>query len=599
MSEVGHGKTFSLSEIYRFLVDRGFFGSNREPREFILNALDRVEKAVSEGKVALVRAPPGSGKTAISITAAVHSLLNSGKSEFLQVIHVVPTRSLVEDIYLRVREGFRRLSTELEALVSRQYGLVHESPFLTGAFIVSTLDTYFYNIIKIPLAEASKIGAKKSLGHYEIPRSSIFSSLSFLDEAHMFLEEVEESKGASTLTSLVRSLALTKTPTILSTATLPDQAIDSLAGVVQLEVIDYGKLEGDSFFQREVSKKFHTLEVDRAKSGVIKVESPESLIPRVIEEILDGNSVVGRGTVAILVNTVHSARNIFKKLRSRGIEAVLLHSKFTPEDKEKKLEYLRKSSRAVLVSTQVIEVGVDIAFDVVISELATPSSIVQRFGRLARGDKSEGWWLVFYTEDTIKKGSGVYNANLVARAKKYLEKVGKAIHWHLPKLDSDRIGYLDFINMCWSEYNLGRNLDVENIILSPSIDSTSVLSFIEAVGGLLRDENLCTIYLIENERDAVCDAKSLIENQHKSAITLRCSEVAETLDEALKQGYPAKVLYRKTLERRELECRNASIDDVETLKNLREIFSKDLVAVLLPREDFYEGGVFGEGFKKP
>ncbi|MEM4593387.1 MAG: hypothetical protein QW196_08315, partial [Sulfolobales archaeon] len=236
---------------------------------------------------------------------------------------------------------------------------------------------------------------------------------------------------------------------------------------------------------------------------------------------------------------------------------------------------------------------------VVISELATPSSIVQRFGRLARGDKSEGWWLVFYTEDTVKKGSGVYNANLVARAKKYLEKVGKAIHWHLPKLDSDRIGYLDFINRCWSEYNLGRNLDVENIILSPSIDSTSVLSFIEAVGGLLRDENLCTIYLIENERDAVCDAKSLIENQHKSAITLRCSEVAETLDEALKQGYPAKVLYRKTLERRELECRNASIDDVETLKNLREIFSKDLVAVLLPREDFYEGGVFGEGFKKP
>lgn len=598
----------SLNEIYYSLVDKGFFGSKREPREFISEALKHVEKAISTGKITIVRAPPGIGKTAISIVASIYALLNFGESEFLQAIHVVPTRSLVEDIYVRVKEGLQRIGIEFGSFISRQYGLVHEAPFLTGAFIVSTLDTYFYNILKIPLAEISKVKSGTSLGHYEVPRASIFSSLNFLDEIHMLLEESNGSRkgdknNASILISLIRALALCRTPIVLSTATLPDVIINYLARElpVEIEKVDYNVIKRDNFLDREISKHFSTIDFNNIKKGIIEADKPELSIPKVVEKILDGDFEVKRGTTAIVVNTVRSAKEILRGLRSRNINAILLHSRFTPKDREEKLKYIKMTSKVVVVATQVIEVGVDIGFDVLISELSTPSSMIQRFGRLARGDKNEGWWLIYYTRNTIENGSGVYDPNLVLKAKEYLDKVNGRIHWHLPVVNSCGVnGYLEFINNCWNSYryNPGRDLDIENIITVPSISSSQVLNYIDEVGEILRDENLCTIYLMQND-EIPDDIESFIEKQYESVVTLGCNKLAEVLSKALKQGYPAKILLREYgdgFRRGKLISKSVSKDDVRILKKMSNLL-KNFIAIILP-SDLYEGGVFGEGLKE-
>lgn len=605
-----HKCSLSLREIYHLLVDKGIFGPKKEPREFISEALDHVERAISKGKIAIIRAPPGIGKTAISIVASIYTLLNFGESRFLQTIHVVPTRSLVEDIYVRVKEGFHRIDMESEAFVYRQYGLVHEAPFLAGAFIVSTFDTYFYNILKIPLAEISKIGSGLSLGHYEVPRASIFSSLNFLDEVHMFLEEGGEfwegiKNNASVLISLIRALALSETPIVLSTATLPDVIIKYIAQEVPVEIekVDYSMPRRDSFYDKEISKHFFVIDFDNVKKGIIEVDKPELLISRVVERIYDGNSAIKKGVTAVVVNTVESAKKIFHKLRERNIDVVLLHSRFTPKDREEKLKYIKRSSKVIVVTTQVIEVGVDIGFDVIISELSTPSSMIQRFGRLARGDKYEGWWLIYYTKGTVEKGSGVYDPSLIIKAKDYLDKVNGKIHWHLPIVNSYGIsGYIEFINECWSnyKYNPGRDLDIESIVATPSIGSNQVLNYINNVGGLLRDENLCTIYLTQ-DNEVPGDIESFVKKQYDSTVTLGCNKVIEIISKALKRGYPVKVLrrgYKEGSRVNYLDSKDVSEDGVWILKRMSKGFLlKDFIAVVLPSE-LYEGGVFGEGLKE-
>lgn len=600
----------SFIDIYDSLVNSGFFNT-RHTREFIRDSLDTLEKAVRNRELVIVRAPPGIGKTAISIVAGIYAVLQCGKGDFTQALHVVPTRSLVEDIYSRVSDGIKRLDIEpdlAERFVSRQYGLVHEAPFLSGAFVVSTLDTYFYNVIKLPLAEIEKIEVGVSLGHYEVPRSSVFSSLNFLDEVHMFLEEgaslEKEARSTSTFISLVKALALSGTPVVLSTATLPDVIIhylsDSVGSSIKTRTVDYNAR--DSFYDTEISKQFHVLDESPCDliKGVVKLEQPEVELAKIVANIYDGKASARREAIAVATNTISLAKRVFRELRSLGVNAVLLHSRFTPKDRIDKLRYIKESAGTVTVTTQVIEVGVDMSYDVMISELATPSSLVQRFGRLARGAKDEGWWLVYYTENTLERGSGIYNPALVAKTKEYIDRLSERIHWHLPRTHSDNaVGYLDLINSCWSdiEYTPGRDVDVERIVLDPLISSGNVLKFVEMIGNLLRDENLCSIYLMHNRDDLPGNLSDFMARRDDSLITVSCHEVASTVKKALNKHYPVMALSRIP-EKNELQYEEVSKDYMSRLLIHQTSMPARNVTIALSA-DLYDGGVHGEGLREP
>jgi len=74
---------------------------------------------------------------------------------------------------------------------------------------------------------------------------------------------------------------------------------------------------------------------------------------------------------------------------------VLLHSRFRPPDRRRHLEAALKeippgSGGTIIVSTQVIETGVDISATTLFTELAPWASLVQRFGRCNRGGDENG-----------------------------------------------------------------------------------------------------------------------------------------------------------------------------------------------------------------
>ena len=91
-------------------------------------------------------------------------------------------------------------------------------------------------------------------------------------------------------------------------------------------------------------------------------------------------------------NSVDNAISAVRALRERGIEADLLHARFTLGDRKrietKVLAYFggKSSDRAarVLIGTQVLETSLDLDFDVMISDLAPMAALIQRAGRLWR-----------------------------------------------------------------------------------------------------------------------------------------------------------------------------------------------------------------------
>lgn len=99
----------------------------------------------------------------------------------------------------------------------------------------------------------------------------------------------------------------------------------------------------------------------------------------------------GRITL-VVCNTVERAKQTFAALRATGgsEELRLMHSRFRPAEREVwRDQFLSRSACApganrIIVSTQVVEAGVDISAQTLVSELAPWPSLVQRFGRCAR-----------------------------------------------------------------------------------------------------------------------------------------------------------------------------------------------------------------------
>ncbi|MCY1071198.1 CRISPR-associated helicase Cas3' [Nannocystis sp. RBIL2] len=98
----------------------------------------------------------------------------------------------------------------------------------------------------------------------------------------------------------------------------------------------------------------------------------------------------------VVVNRVARAQALFEALRRRGSGRVaLIHSRFRPADRAAhQAPVLHPADdrpwTGILVATQAIEAGVDLDARLLFTELASWSSLVQRFGRCNRAGEYEG-----------------------------------------------------------------------------------------------------------------------------------------------------------------------------------------------------------------
>lgn len=116
------------------------------------------------------------------------------------------------------------------------------------------------------------------------------------------------------------------------------------------------------------------------------------------EVVAETHSRTVRGVTLVVANTVKSAVALHKALEKcrtssvlpAGVDLRLVHSRFRGEERRRwAKEFLSREqcgpeANRIIVATQVVEAGVDISANALVTELAPWASLVQRFGRCAR-----------------------------------------------------------------------------------------------------------------------------------------------------------------------------------------------------------------------
>jgi CRISPR-associated endonuclease/helicase Cas3 len=131
--------------------------------------------------------------------------------------------------------------------------------------------------------------------------------------------------------------------------------------------------------------------------------------------------------VLVVATTVARAQTLFDHLIGccGSGDVALLHGRFTAEDRATKENDLAarvgtgtrnaEAAGCVLVATQVVEVSLDIDFDVLFSDPAPIEALIQRFGRVNRGRRG-GERDVIVCTHIADEANRVYDPDVVARA---------------------------------------------------------------------------------------------------------------------------------------------------------------------------------------
>lgn len=108
-------------------------------------------------------------------------------------------------------------------------------------------------------------------------------------------------------------------------------------------------------------------------------------------DVID-DSVKSNKKILIVCNQVERAQKIYDTISSeyQTIDKMLIHSRYKRKDRTLLEDTLREkfntmdNKPCIVVSTQVVEVSLDISFDMMVTECAPIDALIQRFGRINR-----------------------------------------------------------------------------------------------------------------------------------------------------------------------------------------------------------------------
>jgi|GEM_PF-6554529 len=330
------------------------------------------EKAQSCDGHLLIRAPTGRGKFE-------SALLWHSRQKEVQMAYLLPAMVLSNKLYDRAVNYF-----EPKNGISSSIALLHS----TAKYRIHTLDEECHSNtdIRALISRHRAFGAQLTFGtvdqallsvlnagYWEQTMMNLAGSDVVLDEIHCY-----HPTTLGLILKFIEDLSSIGTRFCFMSATMPKPLITFLE-----ESLQKGKLE-KVFCKRD----------DEPKKR-IKIHMEEKTLVECVPQIID--DFRGNKKVLVVTNTVKNARDIYEevckeiKIEERN-NVCLLHSLFTVndrEEKEKELETKCEEKGKILISTQVIEVGIDIDYNVLYTEEAPPDALIQRFGRINRHGKRD------------------------------------------------------------------------------------------------------------------------------------------------------------------------------------------------------------------
>lgn len=473
-------------------------------KPLVERALEVVEKESSSGAIPriVLEAPTGYGKS-FAAPLFAGALIRHGLG--YSFIHSLPLRAIVRDIYLcllinsltndtklrtkckkseealrKVAEALRSVSIDLDQvayqmgdLILSDVEIVRKEPLFNARYVVTTLDSLAYNAFRIPVTEI--FNPRK---HYAIPRLRIFLSALYLDEAHTVYEEEEDlEKGATVFRELLKVSKAGNIPLVIASATLSNdiekQIIDELREVKVIKLSEKDGGDGNYIYVRDDEFEDFVKSITW-KTSFIMEEELISMVGELVETDL---------RVFIARDTICSAIKTYRELKSAlGLgdsEITLLHGLMTRHDREEALKKLDDGSIRVLVATSVVEAGVDISFDVLITDGGRPASIIQRAGRVCRTPsacRTTEVWIYLLKNQYLNPEVEEF----IIKAKQN----GKEVCWRLPYDVGNNVSYMRLLNNIKKTVKIDEELARKlRALTSPLyVSSTTINTILERLG---------------------------------------------------------------------------------------------------------------------
>jgi len=210
----------------------------------------------------------------------------------------------------------------------------------------------------------------------------------------------------------------------------------------------------------------------------------------------------------VILNTIESSIELYNILKNELPQALIIYlsSNVIPKHRLERIERIKnkKENGLIIISTQVVEAGVDIDVDCVYRDLAPLDSIIQAAGRCNRNDlKSQGYVKLFQLKDkNIPYWKYIYDETLIDATLQTLNSEKKD---YIPESDlqnlsdyyyntlennvtsdisKEIINNLSFLNFCRAfcydsqsnpmAFNLIESLSVQNVFVQIDEDSSKL-----------------------------------------------------------------------------------------------------------------------------
>lgn len=368
--------------------------------EFTLRPFQKkVYAHIMNGRSVILQAPTGSGKTRAALAPFLANFVQRGDKLPLTCRYAVPMRVLANQFFNEYSDYEQNINAASQArlkelyqsigrsIFSVQTGEQREDPQFESALTFCTIDQLLASALAIPF------GLSNSMANINV--GAILSSYLVFDEFHLYPLGRDNKSVFGARTTVLQLLRLLKpiTPFVLMTATFSSMLLTKLAELLGAEIVNVTDEE--------------LVEIAEGRARIFQ-RSPE---PMDAEAILADHRRRENKCTLIVCNTVLRAQRLYLDLRrakADGTHVILLHSRFTKDDRKRLSEdvekYLGKEQwkdgcylgpDIIVVATQVVEVGLNISVEVLHTENAPASSLIQRAGRCARFAQQQGRVIVY------------------------------------------------------------------------------------------------------------------------------------------------------------------------------------------------------------
>lgn len=389
------------------------FLAARLPRFFKGRKTDSIyshqtKAAITKGCAILI-APTGSGKTeAALLWAAANGENGLGHTP---LFYILPYQASLNAMRLRLGNLFgddkvalqhsRALQALYQHLLNRDY-----SPKLAKQMAVDEINLGRLHVSPVRILTPYQLlrGAFQLSGHEAIWTDCTCGRFVF-DEIHAY----DPRRLGMILAQLEHLVHDLKARVLVISATLPKVLQEMLKTVLGVTQWISATPECYTAFQRH---RLHLRESDLLAEETINEMAKQA----------------GEGlAVLVVATTVQRSQEIFYRL-SRAVDSQipieLLHGKFCPRDRlvkeQRMMELVATNHRdykrepLILVATQVVEVSLDVDFDMLFTDPAPMEALLQRFGRVNRGRRHQEREVIVMTG--LPENCPVYSEVLIRRA---------------------------------------------------------------------------------------------------------------------------------------------------------------------------------------